>query len=141
VSAARPGSLEVSGWIIDLPALIEVAEATDYAGSVEETARRLGLTLLVPLPVLDEAWAGQEHVKQRDRLAKLYLPRGPWMPARYADVPTPLLATHTEICDGDTALGLVAALAHLRGWPVVTSDRRGKLLTDAAPGVLTVPCN
>lgn len=134
-------TVEVSGWIVDLPGLLEVAQATDFAGSIEETARRLGLTLLVPLPVLDEAWAGQEYAPQRDRLTKLYLPRGPWMPARYADVPTALLGRHTETCCGDTALGLVASLTELRGWPVVTSDERSKMLTSAAPGMLTVPCN
>jgi hypothetical protein len=134
-------ALEVGGWIIDLPALLEIAADTRYAASLQDSARSLGLTLLVPLPVLDEAWAGQEHSTPRDRLTQLYLPTGPWMPARYADVPTPLLVSHTETCDSDTSLGLVAALAQLRGWPVVTSNRRGKTLAAAAPGLLTVPCN
>lgn len=134
-------AVEVGGWIIDLPALLEIAADTRYAASLQDSARALGLTLLVPLPVLDEAWAGQEHAGQRNRLTKLYLPRGPWMPARFADVPTTLLTSHTRACQDDTALGLVAALAQLRGWPVVTSDRRAGLLAGAAPGVLTVPCN
>lgn len=132
---------EVGGWIIDLPALLEIAADTRYAASLQDSARSLGLTLLVPLPVLDEAWAGQEHPSRRDRLTKLYLPCGPWMPARFADVPTPMLASHTVNCDSDMALGLVASLAQLRGWPVITSDDRGKTLIDAAPGMLTVPCN
>ena len=134
-------TLEVGGWIIDLPALLEIAADTRYAASLHDSARALGLTLLVPLPVLDEAWAGQEHSAGRDRLTRLYLPRGPWMPARFADVPTGLLADQTRNCRDDTALGLVASLAQLRDWPVVTSDLRSKILASAAPGVLTVPCN
>lgn len=135
------GPLEASGWIIDLPALLEVADATDFAGTVDQTARRLALTLLVPLPVLDEAWAGQERPAQRDRLSRLYLPRGPWMPARFADVPTARLAAHAQACGGDVALGLVATHAELRAWPVVTSDVRRKLLRVAVPDLMTVPCN
>ncbi|MGH8792998.1 MAG: hypothetical protein ACRDXX_10160 [Stackebrandtia sp.] len=133
--------LEVSGWIVDLPALLEVADATDFAGTVDETARRLALTLLVPLPVLDEAWAGQQYPAQRDRLTRLYLPRGPWMPARYADVPTNRLVNHVRACGDDMPLGLVATLADLRAWPVVTSDDRRDRLSHAVPDLMTVPCN
>ena len=131
----------LGGWIIDLPALLEVGADTRYAASLQDSARALGLTLLVPLPVLDEAWAGQPHSGHRDRLTQLYLPRGPWMPARFADVPTAILASHTGTCNSDTSLGLVAALAQLRGWPVITSDERRHMLAIAAPGLLTVPCN
>jgi hypothetical protein len=51
----------LSGWVLDVAALVAFADRTRYAEAALATATHRGLTLLVPLPALSLAYDARPH--------------------------------------------------------------------------------
>jgi hypothetical protein len=126
----------LSGWVLDVAALVAFADRTRYAEAALATATHRGLTLLVPLPALSLAYDARPHHIADPPLAAL-LGHPLALPMSPSDVPPDLMAKLTEISGGDQIAAHVAYLADSRDWPVLTD--RGELLQRIRPGLTIFP--
>ncbi|WP_018349436.1 hypothetical protein [Longispora albida] len=127
----------VGGWVLDVAALLEFADATTYAEAVTRAARRHSLTMLVPIGVLAEAYAARPLARHRKRLEPIRDERDMWLLTLPGDVPADELARYTALASGDQTAAHVAVTALRRGWPVVTD--RDQLFHRIAPGLQIIP--
>lgn len=127
----------VSGWVLDVAALLEFADATSYATAVTRAARRHSLTMLVPIGVLAEVYAARPLERNRLRLVPVRDEQDMWLLSLPSEMPPDLLDRYTVMADGDRTAAHVALLALQRGWPVVTD--RDQLFQRIVPGVQTIP--
>jgi hypothetical protein len=126
----------LSGWVLDVAALVAFADRTRYAEAVLATATDRGLTLLVPSPALSLAYDARPHHVAGPPLAAL-LAHPLALPMSPSDAPPDLMAKLAEIAGGDQVAAYVAYLADSRDWPVLTD--RGELLKRIRPGLTVFP--
>ncbi|MBA3488413.1 MAG: hypothetical protein H0T78_02535 [Longispora sp.] len=130
-------NLGVAGWVLDTAPLLEFADGSSYARAVTSAARRHGLTLLVPIGALAEAYAIRRDSRQRQRLQPIRDEHEMWVLSLPSEVHAPDWERYATLADGDRTAGHVAVLAALRGWPIVTD--RDQLFHRVIPGVQIVP--
>lgn len=130
------GSGGVSGWVLDVSALVAFGEATAYAESVRYLARRIGRTLLVPLPALAAAAQRRSGRKHAERLAAL-VAEPAVVTVDGAEAAGPRYDRLVDRARGDRLAALVVMLAIERGWPILSD--RGDALCRLRPDLYVIP--
>ena len=123
----------LTGWVLDVAALVSAVDRTVYASTFLAIARREATTLLIPAGVLTATLALRPN--RGPLLAKLLGHSN----VRLVDPDDPPadLGKFAELLSGDLTAAHVVWLGVARDWPVLTD--RGDYLRRAAPELMVIP--